>query len=258
MNGGTKELRHQLVLEILRESGKASVVDLRDRLGVTEMTIRRDLELLEADGALKRYHGGATLVVGSSYEPPFPARERMHADAKRAIAEAVASRINDGSTVVVDGGSTGLAVAQALANRSVTICPLSLRVSWQLAKSTTVRLLIPGGTVRQGERSFIGVDTIEYLRQHHFDHYVMTASGLSIEGGITEWNPDDAAVKRAAAHASQEVVAAIDASKYGNVGFVRVCETTDPDLIVTDDSISSADLQTLRSHAKEVHATAVR
>jgi DeoR/GlpR family transcriptional regulator of sugar metabolism len=252
MNAASKAVRHQLVLEILRETGKASVVDLRDRLGVTEMTIRRDLELLEADGALKRYHGGATLAIGSSYEPPFPTRERMHAGAKRAIAEWVASQIAEGSTLVVDGGSTGLAVAQALEGRSVTVCPLSLRVAWQLAKSTSIRLLIPGGAVRQGERSFVGADTIEYLLQHHFDRYVMTASGLSINGGLTEWNPDDASVKRAAARASEGVIAAIDASKYGNVGFVRICETSYPDLIVTDDSIAGPDLQDLRAHAKQV------
>src|SRR3954454_15017899 len=126
--GGAKERRHQSVLEILREAGTASVSELGSRLGVTEMTIRRDLEALEADGALKRFHGGAKLALGSSYEPPLPVREKMNSDQKRRIGRRVAALLNDGDTVIVDGGTTGLAVAEHLLDRQLTVCPLSLRV----------------------------------------------------------------------------------------------------------------------------------
>jgi DeoR/GlpR family transcriptional regulator of sugar metabolism len=252
MVANARDLRHQQVLEILRERGKAGVAELRDRLGVTDMTIRRDLELLEADGALKRYHGGATLAVGSSYEPPFASREKTNAAAKGAIAAEVVSRISDGDTVLLDGGSTGLAVAMALSARSVTVCPLSLRAAWQLAKSTSVRLLIPGGTVRQGERSFTGAETAEYLQGHHFDHYILTASGMSVHGGFTEWNTEDAAVKRTAVGAAQQVIAAVDASKYGHVGFVKVCDIRRPDLIVTDATLGESRLGELVGAAGSV------
>ena len=116
-----KELRHQSVLEILQELGSASVTELGVRLGVTEMTIRRDLEALEEDGALKRFHGGAKLAFGSSYEPPLAVREKTNAEQKRSIGRQIAKLIDDGDTVILDGGSTGIAVAEELTERHVKI-----------------------------------------------------------------------------------------------------------------------------------------
>lgn len=250
MTGNGKEFRQQRVLEILRQNGRAGVAELGERLGVTEMTIRRDLEMLEAAGALRRYHGGAALVVGSSYEPPFAVREKMNAEAKREIGRHVASLINDGDTLILDGGSTGLAVAEALFDRVVTVCPLSLRAAWFLAESRSVRLLIPGGAVRQGELTFIGEAT-EYLHGYNFDHYVLTASGWSVQGGLTEWNPDDAVVKRVAVRSAENVIAAVDSTKFGQVGFVRICAVGEPALVVTDRGIRPADLEELKAHAKD-------
>ena len=242
-----RDHRHQTVLEILREQGRVDVSQLRESLGVTEMTIRRDLEVLESDGALKRIHGGATLPVGSSYEPPFSARNKTNIQAKRAIARAVADVVSDGDTVLLDGGSTGLAVAEALYDRVLTICPLSMRVAAFLAPSPTVSLRVPGGAVRQGEQSFIGSDTVDYLDRHHFDHYVMTASGMSLAGGVTEWNPDDAAVKRKAITVAERVIAAADSGKFGQTGFVRICSLADPSLVITDSAIAADQLEALRS-----------
>lgn len=214
-----------------------TVAELAEHLSVAEATIRRDLDDLAADGVLRRFHGGATLDVGSGFEPPFGVRERTHADAKRGIARVVAEQVADGDTVIVDGGSTGVAVAEELLTRSITVCPLSLRVAWALAQSQTVTLLIPGGSVRRRELSIIGAPTIDFLRAHQFDTYVMTASGMSDVNGLSEWNPDDAAVKQAAIASARVTLAAVDASKYPTTGFVKVCPISVPTLIVTDERL---------------------
>ena len=248
----TKDQRQRDVLVILKENGTTSVAELGARLGVAEMTIRRDLEALEADGALKRFHGGAKLTFGSSYEPPLAVRERTNRGQKQAIAQHVARLIDDGDTVIVDGGSTGLAVAQALADRHVTVCPLSLRVAWAFERSTTVNILLPPGTVRHGELSISGADTGEFLRGHHFDHYVMTASGFSIESGFTEWNVHDAAVKRDALEVSANTIAAVDSSKYGTTRFVKVCAIDRVHVIVTDTGLRDSSLAELEGAAQRV------
>lgn len=250
--GRTKERRHQELLVILKENGTASVAELGIRLGVAEMTIRRDLEALEADGALERFHGGAKLTFGSSYEPPLAVRERTNRGQKHAIADHVAQLIDDGDTVIVDGGSTGIAVAQALADRHITVCPLSLRVAWAFERSTTVNMLLPPGTVRHGELSISGADTGEFLRGHHFDHYVMTASGMSIPGGFTEWNVHDAAVKRAALGVSDNTIAAVDSSKFGSVRFVQICGIESAQVIVTDTELRDQDAAELKRAAHRV------
>jgi DeoR/GlpR family transcriptional regulator of sugar metabolism len=249
---GGKDHRHQAIIEILKDVGKASVAELGSRLDVTEMTIRRDLESLEENGALTRFHGGAKLARGSSYEPPLPVREKTHSEQKRAIARRVAELIDDGDTVILDGGSTGLALAEALIDRHLTVCPLSLRVAWALSRSSTIDLLVPPGSVRHGELSLSGAETTDYLRWHRFDHYLMTASGLSVEIGLSEWNLEDAAVKRAALGAAAETIVAIDSSKVGSVGFVSVCSLDRPDSIVVDDDLSSSRLEELASSVRNL------
>jgi len=230
----SRERRHEKVLKVLGETGTATVSDLGQRLGVAEMTIRRDLEALEAAGVLQRFHGGARLNAASAFEPPFAIRERTNAAGKRAIAAVVARLIEDGETVIVDGGSTGLAIAAALEGRRLTVCPLSLRVAWAFERSSTVDLLLAPGVVRRGELSISGAETIEFLRAHHFDRYVLTTSALSLEQGFTEWNVEDAAVKRASVAAARSVIAAVDATKFGRSAFVEICAVDRADFVVLD------------------------
>lgn len=248
----SREQRQQAVLEILRASGSATVADLGQRLEVAEMTIRRDLESLEASGVLQRFHGGARLTAASSFEPPLALRERMNAPGKRAVAARVAELVEDGETVIVDGGSTGLAVAAALEGKQITVCPLSLRVAWVFERSTTVSLLLPPGSVRRGELSVSGAETIEYLRTHHFDRYILTASAFSVTDGFTEWNVEDAAVKRASVAAARSVTAAVDASKLGRLAFAEVCPISRPDAIVIDASLPPASADDVRAAAREL------
>lgn len=254
---GGKDHRHQAIVEILKDVGKASVTELGARLDVTEMTIRRDLEALEEAGALTRFHGGAKLARGSSYEPPLAVREKTHSEQKRAIGRRVAELVDEGATVIVDGGSTGLALAEALIDRHLTVCALSLRVAWVLSRSSTIDLLIPPGSVRHGELSLSGAETTDYLRSHRFDHYLMTASGLSAEIGLSEWNLEDAAVKRAALNAAAETIVAIDSSKVGSVGFVSVCALDRPDTLVLDDGLSGSRLEWLASNVRNLEVASL-
>jgi DeoR/GlpR family transcriptional regulator of sugar metabolism len=106
--------------------------------------------------------------------------------------------------------------------------------------------------VRHGELSLSGAETTDYLRWHRFDHYLMTASGLSVEIGLSEWNLEDAAVKRAALGAAAETIVAIDSSKVGSVGFVSVCSLDRPDSIVVDDDLSSSRLEELASSVRNL------
>jgi DeoR/GlpR family transcriptional regulator of sugar metabolism len=240
------------VLNVLREAGTATVSDLGHRLGVAEMTIRRDLEVLEAAGVLQRFHGGARIIATSAFEPPFAIRERTNSSGKRALAAAVAHLIGDRETVIVDGGSTGLAVAAALEGRHVTVCPLSLRVAWAFERSTTVDLLLPPGVVRRGELSISGAETIDFLRAHHFDRYILTASALSLEDGLTEWNVEDAAVKRASIVAARTVVAAVDSTKFGRSAFVEICPVGLPDVVVLDRPLEGDVMTALRAASQLV------
>jgi len=247
-----RRLRHENILRILREFGSATVAELGDKLSVTEMTIRRDLEALEESSAIKRFHGGAMQVSGSSYEPPMAVREQTNVTLKRLIAIETASLIADGETVILDGGSTGIAIAETLIHHNITVCPLSLRVAWVLAKSKTIRMVMPSGLVRRGELSLSGSETSEYLGTHHFDHFIMTASGFSVTNGFTEWNLEDAGTKKAALAASANTIAAIDSSKFDTVGFIEICNIGTPTSIVIDDQLKPDKAAALAKVAKKI------
>lgn len=228
------EERLAFILERLTSEGRVDTGELTQTLGVSEMTIRRDLTRLESDGALRRVRGGATRVAGGSYEPPFLVRSRLRSEEKDLIGRAVAQQILDGETVVLDGGTTGFAVAQHLLEKVVTVCPLSLRSAGVLVNSPTIRLLLPGGYVRPSEQSVIGPETVQALERHVYDVFILTASGVTTRTGVSEWNEDDANVKRAGVSSSRRRILACDSSKFGQTAFSRVTSLDQVDLVVTD------------------------
>lgn len=235
----TTEDRYQAILRVVAARGRVTIAELTRQLKVSEMTIRRDLAALDAEGAIRRVRGGALPVASGSYEPPFAARAKLNSAAKRDIAAATAKLISDGETVILDGGTTGAAIAEELLGRDITVCTPSLRVADVLSGSSTVRLMIPGGIVRPGERTLIGPAALRIFEDHRFDVYVMTVSGVHITAGMTEWNLDDAAVKRAALAAANRCIVAADASKFGKTAFGRICQVEQADVIVADAAIAA-------------------
>lgn len=245
--------RRQFILSLLMAKGQVTISEIASHFEVSEMTTRRDLDGLEAEGALRRVHGGATRVAGSSFEPPFAIRSHVNVDAKRRIARKVSELIVDGETVVLDGGSTGAAIAEALVAHEITVCTPSLRVADLLRDVPNIKLMLVGGTVRPGELSLVGPGAIRTLEDHRFDVFVMSVSGLDASAGCTEWNVDDAAVKRTALNVASRCIVAADVSKVGAVAFARVCGIDDIDHIVTDSSLDSASADALRALGVTIH-----
>jgi DeoR/GlpR family transcriptional regulator of sugar metabolism len=235
--------RHQEMLRLLGKQGTLSIGELAARYEVSEMTIRRDLNQLAAQGLLIRTRGGAAASSSGSFEPPFALRERTRTAAKAEIAAAAVREVVEGQTVLLDGGTTGLAIAHALAGRNLTVCSLNVRIAQRLATESSMRVMVPGGTIRPGEFSLVGPEAEAMLSRFRFDVYLMTASGVSVDAGVTEWNEDDAAVKRAALTASRRTVLVADADKFGAEAFVRVCALSQVDVLVTDAGLAAADRQ---------------
>lgn len=244
--------RHERILQRMSESGRVEIDALSAELGVSAMTMRRDLALLEADGALRRVYGGATRISSGSYEPPFALRSKLHVAAKQQIAVAVAGLIDDGQTVILDAGTTGVAIAEQLSNRQITVCTPSIRVATTLVSSGSVRLMVTGGMVRPGEQSLVGSAAGRMLEDYHFDLYIMTVSGADVDEGFTEWQPDDAAVKRTALRAASRCVVACDSSKIGRTAFARICGLSAAELLVTDSAITYEQRSALEARGLEV------
>jgi DeoR/GlpR family transcriptional regulator of sugar metabolism len=233
------EERQQTILQLLAARGRVSIADLSARFSVSEMTIRRDLGQLESDGLLRRTHGGAVGTQSGSFEPPFALRARLNVAAKKAIAASVARLIPDGQTLILDGGSTGTVIAEAIVGRNLTVCTLNLRVAQVLASSVETTVMLPGGFIRHGELSLVGPAAERTLFDHRFDTYVMTVSAIDVTAGLTEWNVYDAAVKRASLVSSARCIVACDSSKFGQTAFARIAGLDQVDLIVTDSGLDA-------------------
>lgn len=230
--------RAQKILDRVEREGDVSIAELAEQLQVSEMTVRRDLARLEATGVLRRAHGRALKGVSGSYEPPFAVREERQTLEKQRIAVEVASLVADRETVVLDGGSTGVAIARELVGRELTVCTPSLRVADVLRGAPNVRLMLTGGFMRRGEESLVGPPAIATLTAHRFDTYIMTVSGLDVEQGCTEWNVDDASIKRVALEVSMRCIVAADSSKVGSTAFARVCGLDAVSTVVSDAGLS--------------------
>lgn len=242
--------RQVLILEELRRTGRVEVGALARLHDVAEMTIRRDLAVLERTGSVRRFHGGADLGPGRAAEVPFALRSAAHLDEKRRIAAAVAADLTGGQAVYLDVGTTALEVAHAVVARAggvgLTVITASVRVLNALADVPGIRLIGLGGEVRAEEQSLIGPLAVAVLERLWIDVCVLGVAGVEHRAGLTEYNLADAEVKRAVLERSERVVVTADHSKIGRTSFALVAPVERADLVVTDAAADAAELDRLR------------
>lgn len=246
--------RRELIERRVLTDGEATFKLLALEFGVSEMTVRRDLEYLEGRGSLRRVLGGAIATTQSTPEPKVNSRTLADAREKLNIASAVVGFIEPGETVVLDSGSTALAVARALVGRGLglTILTASVLVAMELHDEPDTNILMTGGQVRPGELSLVGSDCISTFGRYNCDVYVMGVAGVDLDRGITEYSPDEAAVKRAAMTASKRTIVVADAGKLGRCQLTTVAQVSDVDLVVTDAPEQHPDVVVLRNAGIEV------
>lgn len=249
--------RRKLIFELVQQSGTVTVTELCQRFDVSDMTIRRDLTALDREGLLRRVHGGAVNSGGRSYEPPYLLRSHKNVKAKKAIGRKAAEMIYDGDSIALDVGTTTLEIAGALAERrNLTIITASLPIANEIVSSYSLnndfRLILTGGTLRPGELSMVGHFAKEMYRNLHVDKAFLGIGGISLDDGLTEYNLEDALVKRVLlASASQKVLVA-DGSKFGKTTFASVGALADIDTIVTDASAPEAIIKAIQDEGIQV------
>ena len=238
--------RHRRIAQAVKESGRATVPELAELTGASEMTIRRDLDTLATRGALERVRGGARTLLLRGEEQPFALRAHEAADQKRRIAAEVSRLIADGETVVLDSGTTCLEVARLLRGRQVTVMPLSLQAIYVLSDAPgPTTLMVPGGRPRAAEGALIGPLTLASLAALRFDTAIVGCCGLSAAEGLTAYDLDDAAVKKAIIASSRRVIAATDGSKLTRTAHAYVGPASLVHTLVTDNTAPADEVAAL-------------
>jgi DeoR/GlpR family transcriptional regulator of sugar metabolism len=233
------ELRQAHIVEQLRKSGFVSVAEIAASLAVSEMTIRRDLIDLEAEGRLVRTHGGAIAPESNlahafdDEEPAFEQRLRQNNPAKEAIAAMAASLVSPRQTVALDvGSSTFVLASRLLAAPSIKVFTNSLRIAMLFGRERR-EVYLPGGEVRGDEMSICGPTAISQFEQLWFDIAFIGASGLT-PTGFFDYSLADSELKRVYLRRSSRKVLLCDAAKFNHLSLVQVASLEAIDMLITD------------------------
>lgn len=225
-------------MRALRADGAGGVKVLAAQLGVSEATIRRDLEALHEQGRLTRVYGGALAVDGG--DEPFAEVSAVRADEKNRIARKAAELIEDGESVLLDIGTTAHQLAQQLHGRSLTVVTSNLAVLEELQNDEQIELIVLGGLLRRSYRSLVGYLTEESLRQIHVDTLFLGTSGVRPDGRVMDSTMIEVPVKRAMIQAADRVVLLADASKFPGHGVAKVCDPGELTTVVTEPGADEA------------------
>jgi DeoR/GlpR family transcriptional regulator of sugar metabolism len=227
--------RRKFILDLLDRDKSARVADLSDKLGVSVVTIRKDLEAMESEGLLSRNHGGAVKNALSLGGADYEGRKRIKSDEKKKIAAAAAALVRDGDYVIMNAGSTTAFVCEELKKgHHVTIITNALHLLNDLASSANVTTFFLGGRLDSEMKVTVGDDVCEQLMKYTADKLIMGVDGIDIKSGVTTYNHvEDYIYKQMLAQAKERILVADD-SKIGKVTFARFASLSDFHAIVTN------------------------
>ncbi len=233
------EERRQRVLDLITQRGFASLADLSGAVGVSDSTVRRDLEYWEQQGLIRRTHGGAAFVGDPTAFPALEERSASQLEEKRAIARAVAGRINEGDTVLLDGGTTTLEVARLLVGRSLQVVTNSLPIAQLFASRRETDLVILGGYVYPRTGVALGPLTVRMMEDLHVHQVIMSVGGITARG-LFNSNLLLVETERQMMRCSDEVVVVADHTKIGRPALAYLCELDAIDTLIVDSGLTQA------------------
>jgi len=236
-----RDHRLERILSLLRQKGTITLEELAGTLHASAPSVRRDLARLDAQGLIKRTHGGATLVEELLYEPfrfdvSFLNRERHYTKEKRRIAAAAAEMIKEGEVVGFTAGTTTTQVARSIRHRSnISVITNALNIGMELCNMPGIKTFVTGGDVQWAwSFSMAGHSAIDSIKSRFMDKLFLSGTGFDVKRGVTVNEHDEAATFRAMVEQAKEVIVVADSSKLGVISPALVCTTERIKILVTD------------------------
>lgn len=245
-------VRQEKIAGIVRHKRIVKVTELCRELAVSPATIRRDLVEMEQRGLLGRVHGGAMSVDSRMDEPVFEDKAAKAAGEKQRIARAALAFVKSGDSIFLDGGSTVLALAGLIQNKTgLSVVTNSLRVASALSGEGPSMIMV-GGEFRRLSQTFVGSLTKPFIDQIHVDTAFMGTIGLTVGDGMTTTDPREAHTKELVMSKARQVILLADSSKIGNVSFVRFGLLDEVDVLITDSGAARDELSRLKKSGVKV------
>lgn len=243
--------RKNLILKMVNERSAVSVADLTAVLDVSEVTVRKMLNTLARQGALRRTHGGAVSLSVPVREHDQKSKERTNTTQKRAIAREAYRLIEPQDTVFLDAGSTTLEIMRQIRDgntRDITVVTNSLNLAIELQETPDINLIVIGGELRHGMGSCIGPLAQAAVRSLCFDKAFIAANHVSMEFGATTPNPTEALLKLEAVNAAANAYLVCDSSKFSGASLSRMCPLARFAAVITDNALDADTATSLRGH----------
>jgi DeoR/GlpR family transcriptional regulator of sugar metabolism len=235
-----QQARFTAILTALQKSGSVSVEGLGKDLQVSQVTVRRDLDMLETRGLLRRTHGGAVSIEPFFYEPfrndrSFQAQVEKFADEKRRIGRAAAGLIKKGDIIALTPGTTATEVIRGLPlNHEITVVTSTVNVAMELSKRKDLDIYVTGGHLHGDWFSLVGPTAAQSLSRVMIHVLFIGADGIDAKSGVSCYDPEEAQLNAAMVKHARKKVAVVDHSKFGIVAGWRICPTDELDVLVTD------------------------
>lgn len=247
------EERRRAIIELLKRDGRVLVADLALHFDTSQVTIRKDLEALHANGTALRTHGGALPAHdGALEDPTLREKEKLHRKEKLHIAAAAARLVSEGQVVILDSGTTTTAIARALRSfRNLTIVTNAVNIAAELV-GASVEVILTGGTLRKNSFSLVGPIAEETLQHLTADVLFLGVDGFDVHFGLSTPNLLEAKVNRAMVEAAKRTIAVCDSSKFGRRSLSLILPPSGLHEVITDRGIPKADLQALKKGGIEV------
>ena len=246
--------RLEIISQLLSESGSVDATNLSERFGVTPKTIRKDLDKLENMGLLDRVHGGAVLKRTDNSVLPIEQRKLLNLSEKQRIGIAALEYVQEGDSIIIDGGSTTLELARLLGEKKILAITDDLRIVLELMKKPNVDLFVTGGRLRrESAYTLLGRDAERILEKYKAKRVFLGTTALDLNDGLSVLNSDEADVKKAMISAAQEVICLVDYSKFNHVAFAPFCPLDRINILITDNRIPPEEQKALQRRGIRVH-----
>lgn len=247
------EERRQHILSLIQSEGRALVGDLSRDLGISQITIRKDLEYLQSKGLVQRTHGGALRIRSSAlFDPSLQEKQKQHSEEKQRIAEAAVKMVEEGQCVMLDSGTTTTAIAHALRRfAQLTVITNAVNIAAELA-STDFEVILIGGSLRKNSFSLVGPLAEDVLQEMNADILFLGVDGFDAEVGLTTPNFLESRVNRAMVKAARRVVAVCDSTKFGRRSLSRIVPPSVVHTVITDRNLPAETAEALRSQNIEL------
>lgn len=245
--------RHELILKKLEENGRMMIDELSELTGVSGVTIRKDLKLLEEKGLLFPTKGGASAHNPYTIERPINEKEFIHAAEKEHIAKAALSLIEKSDSIIIGSGTTVFALARALhPSKSLTVITSAVKVTMELSHRPNIQVLQLGGLIRPNSSSVAGTYAEQILEEISCGIFFMGVDGIDLDFGFSITNLAETSLDQKMIASAQLVVILADSSKFGQRGLGKVCDFDQVDYIITDNGVSPGVVKQLHERGLKV------